>query len=222
MVVYPDSLACTMDSLNEDLFYGRTPPEAEVEAFAGWVLGRQGTAGKLAGAFIPTEEDLESGVRLFTGELLKTRLAARNILTTEVARALFLLVPATPGVREALERANRWLLGMCFASSCVLGECAHSTLGWMRYLAAGALSDAEGRLETHLQVLSLHRDGRGRWKRFPFYYTLLALSETTLPAAVAEMRYAAPACERSLRRWGTEGRFTARQKVLLERVLAVV
>jgi hypothetical protein len=221
MIVDPVSLARTMDSMNEDLFRGRTPPEAEVEAFAGWVLGRQETLAPLAGAFVPTEEDFKAGVRLFTGELLKTRLAARNILTTEVARALFLLVPATPGVREALERANRWLLGMCFTGSCILGECAHSMLGWMRYLAAGALDDAEGRLAAHLQTLSQYHDGRGRWKRFPFYYTLLALSEMTLPAAIAEMRYAAPACERSLRRWA-EGQFTARQKTLLERVLAVV
>ena len=220
MVVHTESLAKTVDSLNADLFNGRPPTEVEVEAFASWVLGRQWTAGRFAGAFAPTEGDLKAGVRLFTGELLKTQLAARNILTAEVARGLFLLVPATPGVREALERANQWLLGMCFADSCVLGECAQSTLGWMRYLAAGALDDAEGRLEAHLQVLSQYRDGRGRWKRFPFYYTLLALSEITLPAAVAEMQYAAPACERSLRRWGTEGRFTSRQKVLLERVLA--
>jgi hypothetical protein len=220
MIVHPTSLAATVEAVNEVLFAGRTPAAEEVEEFAGWVLGRQLTEGPLAGAFAPTEKDLKAGVRLFTGELLKTHLAARNILTTEVARALFLLVPATPGVREALERANRWLLGMCFAGSCVIGECAHSTVGWMRYLAAGALDDAEGRLEAHLQVLAQHRDRRGRWKRFPFYYTLLALSEIDLPAAVAEMCYAAPACERSWRRWGEDTPMVRRQKAILERALA--
>lgn len=222
MIIHPNSLAQTVDSLNADLFAGRTPLDEEVESFARYALGRQWTAGPHTGAFAPTEEELQTGVRLFTGEKLKTRLAARNILTAEVARGLFLLVPATPGVREALERANRWLLGRCFADACVLGECAHSMLGWMRCLAAGALDDAEGRLEAHLQTLARHHDGRGRWKRFPFYYTLLALSEIDLPAAVAEIRYAAPACERSLRRYGVEGRFTARQKALLEKVLAAV
>lgn len=220
MIVHPASLAATVDALDEALFAGRTPTENEVEEFAGWVLGRQWTAGRLAGAFAPTEEDVTAGVRLFTGEMLRTQLAARNVLTVEVARGLFLLVPATPGVREALEGANRWLLGMCFTGSCVLGECAHSAVAWMRYLAAGALDDAESRLEAHLQVLSQHRDRRGRWKRFPFYYTLLALSEINLPAAVAEMCYAAPACERSLRRWGEDTPMVRRQKAILERALA--
>jgi hypothetical protein len=220
MIVHPTSLAATVDALNEALLAGRTPTEQEVEVFAAWVLGRQWTVGRLAGAFAPTDGDLAAGVRLFTGEMLRTQLAARNVLTAEVARGLFVLLPATPGVREALERANRWLLGMCFAGSCVLGECAHSTVAWMRYLAVGALADAESRLEAHLQVLSQYRDRRGRWKRFPFYYTLLALSEIDLPAAVAEMRYAAPACERSLRRWGADTPRVRRQKVILERVLA--
>ena len=222
MIIDPNSLARTIDSLNEDLFAGRTPPEEEVETLARWALDRQWTAGRYAGAFAPAEEDIPARVRLFTGERLKTRLAVRNVLTTEVARALFLLVPATPGVREALDRANRWLLDTCFAGDCVLGECAHSKLGWMRYLAAGALHDAESRLEAHLQTLARHHDGRGRWKRFPFYYTLLVLTEIDLPAARDELRYTAPACERSLCRYGAEGRFTARQKVLLERALAAV
>ena len=50
-----------------------------------------------------------------------------------------------------------------------------------------------------LRVLAGYRtDGRG-WRRFPFYYTLLALTEIDLPAARAELRWAAPAAERSLK-----------------------
>jgi hypothetical protein len=52
------------------------------------------------------------------------------------------------------------------------------------------------------------------------YYTLLALSETDLPAAVEEMRYAAPACERFLRRSPKDDGFALRQRDVVERVLA--
>jgi len=121
---------------------------------------------------------------------------------------------------EVLERTNRWLLEQCFSSVCTVGECAHSTIGLMRYLAAGGLADSEKRLNAHIAVLSQHRDGKGRWRRFPFYYTLLALSETDLPAAVGEMRHAAPACERFLRRSPKGDLFVTRQRVVMERVLA--
>jgi hypothetical protein len=89
----------------------------------------------------------------------------------------------------------------------------------MRYLAAGGL-DSEKRLNAHLAVLSQHRDGRGRWRRFPFYYMLLALSESDLPAAVEEMRYAVPACERFLQRSPKDDVFALRQGAVVERALA--
>jgi hypothetical protein len=143
-------------------------------------------------------------------------LAARNILTAEAARALLLFGRG----EDIVERTNRWLLGQCFAGACTVGECAHSTAGLMRYLATGGLAESEKRLGAHIAVLSQHRDGQGRWRRFPFYYTLLALSETVLPTAVEEMRYAALTCERLLRRSPKDGLFASRQRGVVERVLA--
>jgi hypothetical protein len=90
----------------------------------------------------------------------------------------------------------------------------------MRYLAASGLADSEERLNAHIAVLSQHRDGKGRWRRFPFYYTLLVLSETDLPAAVGEMRYAVSACERVLRRFPKDDVFALRQRAVVEGVLA--
>jgi hypothetical protein len=121
----------------------------------------------------------------------------------------------------ALERANRWMRDSCYAAHfCVAGECAHAGLGFMRYLAAGGLEDAEPRLDAHVEVLSRHRDGKGRWKRFPFYYTLLALCEADLPAAVEELRYAAPACERLLNRSSGNGAVSQRRRAIVQRALA--
>jgi hypothetical protein len=71
-----------------------------------------------------------------------------------------------------------------------------------------------------MEYLKEHRDGNGRWRRFPFYYTLLALTEIPGPAAVREIRYAAPSLESMLSRRGRRGRFDARRREVAERALA--
>ncbi len=215
MIIHHNSLAATLDAVNEALFNGRSLSKVEKKETARWIAGRQVEVGKQTGLFVPTEDDYQEDVRLFTGERLRTKLATRNILTEEAARALTLFDVG----EDILERTDRWLLEQCFSSACTVGECAYSTVGLMRYLAVGGLDDSEKRLNAHIAVLSQHRDGKGRWRRFPFYYTLLALSETDLPAAVEEMRYAAPACERVLRRSPRDHTFGPRQRAAMERVL---
>jgi hypothetical protein len=91
-------------------------------------------------------------------------------------------------------------------------------------LAGGlAEADAEAWLAAGVKGLRGHRAGNGRWRRFPFFYTLLALSEMEVPGAVGEMRYAAPVCERLIRGEAKAGdRFGERRRALAERVLARV
>lgn len=216
MIIHHNSLAATLDAVNEALFNGRSLSKVEKKETSRWIAGRQVEFGKQTGLFVPTEDDYQEGVRLFTGERLRTKLATRNILTEEAARALNLFDVG----EDILERTDRWLLEQCFSSPCTVGECAYSTVGLMRYLTVGGLDGSEKRLNAHIAVLSQHQDGKGRWRRFPFYYTLLALSETDLPAAVEEMRYAAPACEWVLRRSPRDNTFGPRQRAVMERVLA--
>ncbi len=78
--------------------------------------------------------------------------------------------------------------------------CATCSVSLWRHLLASGRADDEQRLENGLAGLKRSRDGKGRWKRFPFYYTLLALSEIDLPAARDEIHYALPTIERALRR----------------------
>jgi hypothetical protein len=70
-----------------------------------------------------------------------------------------------------------------------------------------------------MQYLREYRDGRGRWRRFPFYYTLLALTEIPDSRATSEMRYAAPVLERMLKREGRADRFDVRRRGVAARVL---
>ena len=77
-----------------------------------------------------------------------------------------------------------------------------------------------GYSERGLATLKQHRDGKGRWGRFPFWYTLLAVSELHSKAAVAELRYAAPVLERSVKRPPHAEAYAQRRQALAERVLA--
>lgn len=216
----PHSLAATLDGVNEAFFYARALSRADAVELVRWLDRRQYKSGPHAGLFAPTEGDYADGARLFTGEKLKTRLATRNVLGSEAARALVLLA-APQETAGILERLNRNVLQACYARSCVIGECAHSAVGLMRYLATGGVEDAEQRLQAHVQTLSQQQDGKGRWKRFPFYYTLLALLEIDLPSVRDEMRYSAPACERYLRRspTPTDDVFYQRRRAIVQRVL---
>jgi len=223
MFVQPNSLAATLDAVDEALFYDRTLPEADLEATARWLAARQVRSGKRAGMFAPTDRDYGRGVTLFTKEKLQTRLAARNILTAEAARALTLFGRTSPGVQDArqcVDRANRWLSRQCFARDCMVGECAHSGIGLMRYVAVRHGDRAQEWLEHHLEMLSARRDSKGRWKGLPFYYTLLALTEIDLPSARHELRYAGPACERVRKRLSGDDPVARRRRDVVHRVLS--
>jgi hypothetical protein len=223
-LLYVRSLARTLDALNEVFFAGRSLLRSEGVEVAKWIAGRQGKPGSYADMFAPTRTDYREGIRLFTGERIRSGAGTGHILGEEACRALILLNVPLVKVSDALSRATLGItkrLASSEASGAARGTfcCATCTCSLWRHLAAGGLNDSERRLASGMKTLKSHRLGDGRWKRFPFYYTLLALSETDIPSATAEMRYAAPACERSLRRSPRDDRFTRRRRLLAERIL---
>lgn len=68
-------------------------------------------------------------------------------------------------------------------------------------------------------MLAASRADNGRWGRFPFFYTLLALTEIDIPTARLELRWAAPAVERSLKALRRAGHYTQRRRAVLKRAL---
>ena len=86
-------------------------------------------------------------------------------------------------------------------------------------MTAGGLTRKKQRLTSGVDILSQHRDSRGSWHRFPFYYTLLALTDMEGKKVISEMRYAAPRLERMLKRPGRGDRFDSRRRAVAERVL---
>jgi hypothetical protein len=223
-LVHSRSLAATVDAVNETLFLGRLITKTERTRTARFIAAQQGLPGSYAGMFAPAKGEPSKGLRLFTGEWVGTRAGTLHILGEEACRALALLdVPDAP-VRNALAQARARILerllendhAYTFGTYC----CGKCSVGLWRNLAAGGMKGGEARLAAGIKVLKAHRSDGGRWRRFPFHYTLLALADTDLPAAVAEMRYAAPALERSLNRGGRDDTFSERRALLAERVLA--
>jgi hypothetical protein len=219
MLIDETSLSETIDAVSVRLAAGESLPAAEREDIVGLLLSRQVQAGRDRGIFAPFPGEFESGVRLFTGERLRTRVATRNVLTLESARILFVLAGGRAAVRCALARSSVAMRHACFAlSHCVIGECAHSSIAYMRDAASDRGGDRRKWIEDHLHVIREHRDGKGRWKRFPFYYTLLVLLEVGTPSANTELEYARPACERAANR-ASSGDYVTRRRRILERVL---
>jgi hypothetical protein len=73
-----------------------------------------------------------------------------------------------------------------------------------------------------MEILKQHRDGKGDWHRFPFHYTLLALTDMRGESVVTEIQYAAPKLERMLKRQPRNNKFDLRRRVIAERILARV
>jgi hypothetical protein len=197
-LIHRTSLSKTVDAVNEAFFFGKTIPAADRRDAARWIAARQalpGAYGKLFGGF-PSER--ESGIRVFTGERI-TSASARHILGEESCRALLLLASRDPKADDALAQATAWMInrvtqaGVDSPSRNNAGNycCGKCTVGLWRNVLAGGLDRQSERLGLGLTTLHARRDGAGGWKAFPFWYTVLALTEMDHPGARTELAYAA-------------------------------
>ena len=96
--------------------------------------------------------------------------------------------------------------------------CGICSVALLRAASADAYGDRDERVSAGVRGVRAHRRD-GRWGNYPFYYTLLALSNLDTPEAIAELEYARPACERALRACRGNGTFTVRRRELLTRTL---
>jgi len=225
ITVNTESLAETLDAVSDALFYRRRVTEPNRKELARWIAQRRGKPGSYAGMFAPTDVDVHNGVRVYTGEIVRSGAAIGHVLGEEACRVLILLGVEDSTIREALERATGGMLRRLRQtedSVKVHGMycCGVCSVAYWRNVMVGGLDRNEERLTAGMVALRAHRIGDGRWRRFPFYYTLLALSEIDLRLALDEMRYAAPLLERYVKRRAVASTFSERRRVVLERILA--
>ena len=100
-----------------------------------------------------------------------------------------------------------------------MGHVASYRVGLWRNLLSGGLSRREERLRQGASHLRSVRDGEQGWRAFPFWYTVLALSEMDMPEAKAELTYAAPALERAAARPVASAVHARRRQELAARAL---
>jgi len=226
-IVNPESMALTLDLINDAFFFEKKLTRSEKEPAARWIAGRQGLRFSYAGMPAPTDVDYRDGVRVFTGEPAKSGASTGHILGEEACRALILLDVTDTYIEGALEKATQGMISRLLLPS---GEpnpdtlgmycCAICTCAYWRHLAVGGLRDSKKRLSAGMEMLKAQRKGDGQWKRFPFYYTLLAISDIKLPSALEEMRYAAPVLQRYVKRRASDDDvYEQRRRVLAQRIL---
>lgn len=218
MVIHPDSLSLTVDSILDDQFHGRPFRAKDAKASAQWIASRQGLDGAYGGTFAGFEKERKDGVLLFTGERV-TAASARHILGEESCRALRFLAVRDAAVQNALDRADQGL------RACIeryardskkdnpgLFCCGKCSVGMWRNLLSGGLDRQAERLDRGVRVLRSRRDGAGGWAAFPFWYSVLVLQELDTREARQELAYARPKLERT----STRGAFGVRRKRLSE------
>lgn len=225
--IFPDSLYKTIDSTQAALFSFEKISEKERRAVSTWLADRQGLPGSYRGMFAPTEKDFSGTVKTFTGEVISSRAARAHILSEEACRLLLLLDVHAPKTDLALKTASESMLKSLREDKSerhVNGRycCDTCSISLWRHLAAGGLREEEGVLEAGIESLVISRDGKGRWRSFPFYYTLLILNEVNPYLAKDELKYALPAIENAYKRLTGDDEIAKRRKILLERTLLLL
>jgi hypothetical protein len=221
-LIHKDSLALTLNAINDAIIGGRLS-KADRQAAAKWIARRYDLPRAYHGTFAGTDRDLAHGIQLFTGEKT-TNAAARHIMGEEACRALILLDVPDRAVLSSLNRASESLTkGLCtrvnsrdFGWYC----CARCSVSVWRHLTVGGLNHQHLRLAAGMRRLKQYRTGDGRWRAFPFWYTVLALSEIDLPEARRELDYAAPILERAASRKPADDVFARRRTELAARCMA--
>jgi hypothetical protein len=223
--ISPRSLSQTVDAVNAATFDGLRWPLATRRTVARWIAARQGLPGSYGGTFAGFAAERTRGIVLFTGERV-TSASARHILGEEASRALRQLHVRDRTVDNALERADEGLMqclerwgqdrGRGNPGTYCCGKC---TVGLWRNLVAGGLDRQQERLQRGVQQLRQSRDGKGGWRTYPFWYTVLALSDMTFSDADKELTYAEPLLRAAAARRPRPSVYAARRQQLAARVL---
>lgn len=225
-LIHPESLSETIDAVTGVIAADSTISAGERKAVARWIASRQGLPGAYANTYAGFERERQRGIRLFTGERVGSA-SARHILGEEACRVIRQLNVRDTVVQQSLDLATAGLM-QCLSRAATDPRntnpgvycCGKCTVGLWRHLAVGGLDRQEERLKKGIKSLRPRRDGKGGWRAFPFWYTVLLLSEIDIPSARAELRYAAPALKRAAAARSAATQYADRRRLIARRALA--
>ncbi len=217
MILDSTSLVSTLDNINTAYLSGEAIASEEGLEAARWIVSRQGEKGSYRGMSAPTQADFTNGIRLFTGEKLVCA-SARHIMGQEAARATWLLGRSDSTVCNAYNQATGWMHEVQDFQTSGTFCCGRCTLAFWRHAWVGDFDQKEAHIVKGLQNMKEMRLGDGKWRNFPFFYAVYALSELELEPARSELHYARPVMERYIKRAPLEV-FSKRKIAILNNVL---
>lgn len=207
MVFFDESsLSETINHVLHAELFNEEIPMREKERIAVWIANRRGIKGSYQGLFAPTEADFKGKATLFTGEPITSGAATAHILGEEAMGLLQRWQLKIPDVQEALSSVKKnWREKIArdeerYGSPMGMFCCGKCTNAYWRGLLNGCLDKPETRLPRGLEILKSLRDGKGKWRRFPFYNTVWVLQDIQSSASKEELQYVAPYLERTLAR----------------------
>jgi hypothetical protein len=205
------SLAVTLRNLEQARLQAAGTTSCDVREALDWIVGRHGGEGAArATLFAPTMTDLCDRMALLTAEFCFGGGHSAYVVAFEASRALVLwgrtqdwpVEDTLAGIRDKW-RQHAPRIGYYCCPPC-------SVARW-RALSAGQPAGWENAVGAGLRMLAdtpLLEDGQWGGKavaRYPFCYTLLALSELPMEKVEAERRRVRPAAETMLRDLGDGG-----------------
>jgi hypothetical protein len=225
-LVDTQSLVNTLNNINNLFFFDKKITNEDKEKTALWISSRQGLKGSYENMFAPTENDFKENKDLFTGDrILSSYVATAHIVGEESCRTLIKLDVKNKDVIRSLEKATNGITRRLDQSKEEVENygfycCGKCSISLLRHINAGGISKYKKVLSNGIKTIKSLRSGDGKWKRFPFYYTLLFLSESDLPEAKDEIKYTLNYCERIYKRkLSSSNEVSKIRKALLERAL---
>ena len=225
-----DSLAETLWRLEEVRMGFSRADRSDVNKALDWIQSRQGEEGAYPvdghKFFAPAEKDKEK-VQLITGEKYDPSGGLDHILGQEALRALMLWGRGEEDETQSALKALYSLLDLDYDGETPRNSgffcCAKCSVSMLKTVSVVKTGDWEETVKEGILKIRENRDGEGRWDRYPFYYTLLALSEIQSPEAIEELRYVAENAGSLLKRYeGKDDRKSVFRKIGLETALAVI
>ncbi len=221
-----NSLFQTIDNVSEALLFDFKIDKNERLEIADFIINRQGKPYSYADMFAPTKTDLKQDLILFTGERIKSGVGKSHMIGEEASRILRKLDLHLDKVNIALEKTDKGLknqmtkvlrnpryeYGMYCCKSCSCGL-------WLN-LSSGGLNNETKLLAAGIEYLKRYRDNKGKWKGFPYYYTLYVLNEIEINMVIDELKYTAKTIENRMKKKRTEeNKYELRRNYICEQIL---
>ena len=163
-------------------------------------------------------------LRLFTGELPRTKILLGNAHELEIARLLALWARGQDKVETILDLIERRLNRTCFGFFCNKGEGPGTSAAVLRFWAAYRPQDVE-RQRTIMAGFKPYRDGNGFWRKgltVPEFYLLSAFPECVYEVVEEELQYCSDRLWRLLRRPWLDEPYNLLRKHVVRNALSCV